>query len=225
MSTRSTMAFAASIVMLSTVSVPATPNAEQSQAVAAQNREYQIKAAFLYNFARFAEWPEEPRKDPDKKAPFVIGVVDSTDFATHFDALRRKRVRNRPVVVRYFQSVETPKESDSQGDAEWNKTIKALKECDLLMFCRHSPTSEGAEEVERTEKIVKALAGSPVLTVGETPGFLENGGNINFVRQDNRIRFEVNLSSAHKNDVKVQSKLLRLAKRVIAEDKGKDSKR
>jgi len=97
-----------------------------SPTAAAQTREYQIKAAFLYNFAKFIEWPEQPDKDPDNETPFVMGVVDSTAFARHCDALKRKRVKNRPVVVRCFQIAGTPRKSDSPGDAEWNRTIEAL---------------------------------------------------------------------------------------------------
>ena len=85
------------------------------------------------------------------------------------------------------------------------------------MFCTcHSV------RIQNADWIVRALSGLPVLTVGEIDGFLESGGIINFIMEDEKVRFEINNTSARESELEIRSKLLRLAKRVIDEQVSKE---
>jgi hypothetical protein len=156
---------------------------------AAQDREQKIKAAFLYNFINFVDWPEDKMTDNDE--PIIIGVIGNKDL----------QIRGKKIVIKYF------------------KDLKDLKKCHVVLLCICGSTSP-----DNSKKIMDAVKNFPVLTVGEQADFLENGGNINFLTVDHKIRFEINLDSAKRNNLKIRSKLLKLAKRVINEEKPEGAK-
>ncbi|MGH9748728.1 MAG: YfiR family protein [Candidatus Polarisedimenticolia bacterium] len=151
--------------------------------------ELQVKAAFLYNFAKFAEWPDDAFRGPD--APLLIGVVGGDLF---LEALERgvagKTVGGRPFAVRRVR--------DPVADPV----------CHILFVA--------AGEARRLPRLLEQLGGAPVLLVGETPGFASEGGVINFFIEENRVRFEVNLTSAERARLRLSSKLLSLARLVGA---------
>jgi hypothetical protein len=152
--------------------------------------EYDIKAAFLYNFATFVEWPTAAF--PDKESPFVIGVLGQDPFGpTLEDTLRGKTVGGRKIAV---------KRSDNPRD---------LGGCQLLFV----PGSEW----DKAQKILESLKGTPTLTVGEQAGFAAKGGIVNFFVEGKYVRFEINPEAAKRASLKVSSKLLRLAR--VVEDK------
>ena len=93
------------------------------------------------------------------------------------------------------------------------------------MFCKPDSIYAGDREAQRASQIIEALASSPVLTVGERANFLEDGGNISLLVEGNKVRFEINLASAKQNALKISSKLLQLAKRIIEQDTLKNSKK
>jgi len=171
---------------------PAT--AQDSESI----REQQIKAAFLYNFINFVDWPEE--KMPDNNDPVFIGIIGNEDFAKAFEPIKDKTIRGKTITVKYF------------------KDLNELKKCHVVLLCICGPTS-----VDYSKQVLEILKNSPVLTVGEQADFLEQGGNINFLRVDDKIRFEINLDSVKQNNLKIRSKLVKLAKRVISEDNDKDT--
>jgi hypothetical protein len=157
-------------------------------AAAAQERdapEYEIKAAFLYNFATFVEWPPASFAGPE--SPFQVGVLGQDPFGRVLEeAFAGKTVHNRRIVIRRSSEV---------GD---------LAASHLLFVC--------TSERERAPKDLEFLKGVPVLMVGEFPGFATMGGCINFFIEGKKVRFEVNLEAAKRANLKVSSKLLRLAR-------------
>jgi hypothetical protein len=166
---------------LSTAIVRAQP---EPAPTASSPTEYQVKAAFLYNFARFVEWPAEPRHDPG--APFVIAILGRDPFGAVLDeTVAGKTVAGRPIEVRRIPRV------DEARDAQ-------------IVFI--SPS-----ERPNTDAILKALVRPGVLTVGDMDGFAQRGGAINFTLQARKVRFEINPAAAEQAGLKMSSQLLKLA--------------
>lgn len=150
--------------------------------------EYLIKAGFIYNFAKFVEWPATAFSQPD--SPIMIGVLGADPFGSVLDHLvEDKKIGPRGFVVKRYK---------------WGKDLKDLKECKILFV--------SASEKAHIDEIVQAVKGLPILMVGETPGFAERGGIIRFTLEDNRVRFEINVDAAHQADLNISSRLLTLAK-------------
>ena len=145
--------------------------------------EYQVKAAFLFNFLKFVEWPADAFADPF--APIVIGIVGADPFG---DALPQvivgKTIQGRDLVIRRYRSGES------------------LKNCHILFI--------NAEEKKRFPQIIAGLSGTSVLTVADVDGFLDLGGIIQFRQENNHIRFAINVDAAAKSRLKISSKLLSL---------------
>lgn len=170
-------------------------------------QEYQIKAAFLYNFIKFVDWPKEAM--PDSNEPITIGIIGKDPFGNAFEPVKDKDVREKKVVVKRFKSIADLKKLGESGKDELNRQIEAVKKCHLLFVC--------SSEKEYLKDIVNTVKDRPVLTVGDTEEFLQSGGIISFVMEDQKVRFEVNLVAAKCANLKIRSQLLRLAKRVIEE--------
>ena len=146
--------------------------------------EYQIKAAFIFNFARFVEWP--PAALPEAKSPIVIGILGENPFKDTLEkTVRNKTVEDHPLVVKQFGSA-----------AEASKSH--------ILFISTSERGQLAD-------LIKALEGSNVLTVGEMEQFNEKGGMINFVMEGTKMRFRINNQAATRAGLKISSKLLNLA--------------
>jgi hypothetical protein len=157
-----------------------------SRAQESQPTEYQIKAAFLFNFAKFVEWP--PTAFAEATSPLVIGILGDNPFGGDLDrTIRDKTINNRPLVVREFRS---PAEATN---------------CHMLFI--------STSVKQRLPEIFKALRGASVLTVGETDRFTEAGGMINFVAEGNKTRFQISEVAAKSVGLKISSKLLSLALR------------
>jgi hypothetical protein len=155
---------------------------------ASDSSEYLIKAGFIYNFAKFVEWPSAAFADAD--SPIVIGVVGVDPFGSLIDRIvEDKKIGSRGFVVKRFKS---------------GRDLKDLKDCKILFI---SPSEKG-----HIDEILQSVKGLPILTVGETPGFAERGGIIRFTLEDNRVRFEVNVEAARQVNLNISSRLLTLAK-------------
>ena len=189
-------------VALSLVCAPAALHAEPDSI-----QEYQIKAAFLYNFLKFVDWPKETM--PDGNEPITLGIIGKDPFGNAFEPVKDKDVRDKKVVVKRFKSIADLKKLGENGKDELDRQIEAVKKCHLLFVC--------SSEKEYLKDIVNAVKSRPVLTVGDTEEFLQSGGIISFVMDDQKVRFEVNLTAAEHAKLKIRSQLLRLAKRVIEE--------
>jgi hypothetical protein len=149
--------------------------------------EYEVKAAFLYNFARFVEWPDDTV--PAAGAAFQIAVLGEDPFGAALeDALAGKRILEHPLAVRRVKRAE---------DA-----VAAH-----IVFI-------SASEAPRIERVLRVLAGHSVLTVGDTRDFARQGGIIGFKTEERKVRFEVNAQEAARARLKLSSHLLRLARLV-----------
>lgn len=151
--------------------------------------EYQAKAAFLYNFTKFVEWPA--RAFAGAASPINLCVVGEDPFGAALDAIQERQAQGRPLAV---------------------KRLHALPQagtCHLLYFC---PSEE-----RHVRQWLAALKGQPLLTVGEVERFAENGGVINLVIEDRRVKMDVNVDAAQRQGLKISSQLLRLA-RIVSEE-------
>ncbi len=167
------------------------------QPVSAQSNplsEYEVKAAFLYHFAQFVEWPpEETFKGAG--SPLTYCTIGEDRFHGALDAaLNGKTIGARSFRV---QHLKQPQE---------------IQRCQVLFI--------GAEEKNLLPAILAGVKGSSVLTVGESEHFVQEGGMIGFLLEENKIRFEVNLEAAERAKLKMSSRLLELAKTVIGGHRG-----
>jgi hypothetical protein len=194
-------------------------SAAWAQSESAPSKEHQIKTAFVYNFIKFIDWPKE--KMPDNNEPIEIGILGGKDFIKAFDPVKDKKVKNKNVLVKYFDYFNKKNAPFDKDSSQWKEQIEKLKECHVLIFCQCS--SDDSEKIENVNGIVKSLENTPILTVGHTPDFLENGGIINFLIENDKMKFEINLDAAEKDMLTISSNLSRLAKRVIKDSKSKDN--
>jgi uncharacterized protein DUF4154 len=149
------------------------------------NGEYRVKLAFLYNFAKFVEWP--PSSYPSPGAPLTICIIGLDPFSPDIEAeVRARSVLGRPVEILTV------------------KPTKTLRSCHMVFI----PVTER----DRSGEIVKDLNGSSTLTVGEAAGFAMMGGIINLTVEGSNVHFEINRSAADRAGLKISSKLLSLAK-------------
>jgi hypothetical protein len=151
--------------------------------------EYEIKAAFIYQFTKFMEWPHtaEPTE-----GPFTICVLGEKSFDGIIHQLDSETVKDRKVEVRTSSDI-----------IETN-----LNGCAILYI--------GKSEKPRISKILDQVQNTSVLTVSDMQGFLEKGGIVNFFNEGNKIRFGINQKQAEKSGIKISSKLLNVASQVIS---------
>jgi hypothetical protein len=197
-----------SLIVLALV-LSVTVFAPRGQAETTTSREYQVKAAFLYNFTMFTDWPKE--KIADGNDPIVIGIIGDDPFDDAFEPVKNKKVKGKDVVIKRFKGFEELKKSGEKDGSQPQPQIKTLKKCHVLFIC--------SSEKKRLGEIIDLVQDNNVLTVSDIEGFLEAGGIISFVMEEKKVNFEINNISAEKAGLKISSKLLRLAKRVI---KGKN---
>jgi hypothetical protein len=143
-----------------------------------------VKAAFLYNFTKFVEWPDTAFAQPS--APFVVCAFADAAFRRALEAiLENEQVRGRPITVAPA-SLEDP------------------RGCHIAYFAQG--------EAERQERMLDAVKHLPVLTVGEGRRFLERGGQISFLVENDRVRFAISRRAAGAAKLTISSKLLRVAR-------------
>jgi hypothetical protein len=157
---------------------------------------YNVKAAFLYNFGRYVEWPKETFAG--EQAPFVIGIFGENPFGTVLDRIAKtKTVRDRHIKVRSIDSLDGP------------------VDCQILFI-------PGSVALDQQQRIIKKLRKKPILLVGETPKFIDLGGGVNFFLDDNHVRFEINVDAVVHKKMQIDAKLLRLGKKVSFISKAAD---
>lgn len=174
----------------------------------AASREYQIKAAILYNVLKFVEWPQN--KTPDSNEPMIIGLIGQDPFRSSFDPILEKNAEGRPVAIRRFPGFKELENTAQMEPGEPHPQIQAIRESHLLFVCQSEQPHWG--------KILKSTEGHGILTVADSTGFLESGGIINLCTDDDKIRFEVNMVAARRAAIRIRSRLLRLAVRVLKTD-------
>jgi hypothetical protein len=177
--------FAANLFAVSLVAAGIVLAWPADEARAEPSREYAVKAAFIYNFAQFTQWPADAFASAD--SPFVIGLVGDDPFDGALDkAVAGKNVAGHPMTVKRLRTA-----AEAAG-------------CGLVFV----PASQEA----RVAEVIAAVADKPVLTVGETGNFPWSGGIIRFVTEDNKVRFEINPDAAEKAHLRISSKLMKLAR-------------
>jgi len=182
--------------------------APRARADSTSSREYQVKAAFLYNFIQFVDWPEE--KLADSNEPIAIGIVGKDPFGDAFEPIKDKKVKGRDVVIKRFKSFEKLEKSTEKNESQSDQEIETLTKCHLLFIC--------PSERKNLKKIINTVKDCDVLTVSEMKGFLEAGGIINWFVEEKKLRFEINITAAERAKLRIRSKLLRLAKRIVEEN-------
>ncbi len=152
--------------------------------------EYEVKAAMLFNFARFVDWPAQTF--PNDRTPLVIGILGTDPFGKIIDEVFRDRtLGTRPISVRRIRN---------PGDTEG---------CHVLFIAR--------SERGRLAGVLAGLKNTPVLTVSDMDAFVRSGGMIELTMEASRVRFEVNQFSARHAGLSISSRLLKLASGVRSE--------
>lgn len=146
-------------------------------------KEYQLKAVFLLNFAKFVTWPSTGFANAG--TPFQICVLGENPFGSSLEEI----VRGMNVAGRIFAIRGVSDGRQAAG-------------CHILFF--------GASERKRSRVVLAEIKGAGILTVGETDDFLANGGVIQFKLKDAQLRFEIDADAAIRENLKISSKLLSL---------------
>ena len=147
--------------------------------------EAEVRAAFIYNFTKFIDWP--PGQVPADA--FRVCVAGAPVLSRAVEAIIRGETAGGRPLVRV--ELHTPEEAVG---------------CQVLFI--------GRDVADRTPRFLSAVRDQPVLTIGDGPRFLQQGGAIRFLLEDNRVRFDVNTSAADRARLNISSKLLRVARRV-----------
>jgi hypothetical protein len=151
----------------------------------AQSKEYQIKAAFLFNFAQFVDWPSAAFANTN--APFCIGVLGDDPFGGALDTtIQDEAIGNHKIIIERSQNVED------------------LKNCQMIFVSK--------SEKKHIGEILLDLDSKPILKVSEIDGFAQDGGGINFFLAGTKVRFEINPDAAQSDGLKISAQLLSLGK-------------
>ena len=157
-------------------------------------QEYDLKAAFLCKFALFVKWPTNAF--PDAKTPITIGVLGSDPFGKRLDeAVRNESVQERRLVIESYSSVESI----------INLADEKNKICHILFVSQ--------SESGKLGRIFAGLKGRHILTVGESDRFCQDGGIIQFVIVENKVRFMINPDAAKAAKIQISATLLDLAEK------------
>jgi hypothetical protein len=156
--------------------------------------EYRVKAAFIFHFAQLVDWPPEAQPGTDNSL-FLCTLGDDPFQGALEGTVAGKAIGNRIIRIRHL------------GEP------KDMQACQILFL--------GKAQSKRIPMLVTNLHNAPVLTVGETAGFLDAGGMIDFLLEENKVRFDINLNAAESARLKIGSRLLILAQHVVGESHGK----
>jgi hypothetical protein len=148
------------------------------------DREHQVKAAFIFNFAKFCDW----NIPGGASAPFMVGALRTDAYGSALEILNGKSANGHVISV-----------------------ARVASDSDLSRYQIVVVGNAGPEEVTH---LVRTLRNSGTLLIGESEGFARLGGTIGFVIKDGTVRFDINQESAKADNVKLSSKLLRLAGQV-----------
>lgn len=147
--------------------------------------EYELKAGFLFNFAKFVDWPADSFAEP--KSPFVIGIIGQNPFDDALmGSLTNKAINGHPFAVKQLKSAAD------------------TKNCHILFISE--------SERRRLSEILRSARDGHALTVSEIDRFLTAGGMIQFLKEGNKVRFAINDAAAREAGLRISSKLLNLAR-------------
>ena len=146
--------------------------------------EHEVKAAFIHNFTKFIDWP--PGAFDDESSPFRIGILGTGNIDKPLMKLNGKNVNKRSLEVSRVRNLDKVSQYH-------------------IIFVNPS-------ESRRMRSILRALKGTGILTIGDTSGFAEQCGVINFYLSSGKVRFEINIEASRHENLQISSKLLRLAR-------------
>jgi hypothetical protein len=156
-----------------------------------QPHEYQLKAVFLFHFTQFVDWPEEAFRT--SQTPLVIGILGNDPFGDYLDEVtQNENVNGHPLVVKRY------------------RTVEEIGSCHLLYINTLNKV--------QLEQVFDQLKTKSILTVGDSPKFLQQGGMIQFVTKSNTIDLRINIEVVKAANLTISSKLLRLAEIVSPND-------
>jgi hypothetical protein len=172
------------LLSIGNVGTPRLGAQEDDESMA--NREHRIKAAYLYQFGRYVDWPA--KVFADAKAPFVIGVMEQDPLIPDLEEIAKiKKIQDRPIKIQRFSSAAD------------------IRACNILYLSDSLPAEAQAEAIKR-------VAGKGVLLVGESPTFLDGGGVARFAVEENRIRVIIARKAAEREGLTISVKLLQVAR-------------
>jgi hypothetical protein len=162
--------------------------------------EYNVKAAFLYSFGRYVEWPKDAFDE--RSGAFVIGVCGEDPIGQVLDRIAQsKTIQGRRIIIQKMA------------------TIEELQPCHILFVSHSIPP---AQQIT----VINKMRDKATLLVGEVPGFAERGGGINFFVEGGTVRFEINVEAVRQEKLMLDAKLLNLGKKVsdtgVQPDKNSD---
>jgi hypothetical protein len=170
---------------------PPVARSQSDENVIDLRKEYNVKGAFLYSFGRYATWPEGVFTDDQQ--PFVIGVAGNSPIQAVLQQIQQsKKINSRAIVVRPIRTAQ-----DEAG-------------CHILFLASSLDVGTQRAVIQRNDQ-------ARVLLIGETPGFAQWGGVINFFVAEGSVRFEINIDAARRRELSVDAKLLRIASLVTDE--------
>lgn len=147
--------------------------------------EYRLKAVYLFNFLQFIEWPANVYEN--EESPVVVGIFGKDPFEKIIDeTFSAEKAGSHPIQIIRFRKLEE------------------MSSCHVLFI--------SSSEKEISSASLKSLAESSILTVSDMENFAERGGSIGFYLENNKIKFEINMLALRQAQLKVSSKLMRLAK-------------
>lgn len=167
---------------------PETTESPQPAETINTQYEYNVKAAFLYSFGRYVEWPKDAFAA--RSGAFVLGVYGEDPFGQILDRIAQtKTIQGRRIIIQRMT------------------TIEELQPCQILFVSRSIP-------IEQQSTIINKMRDNSTLLVGESPGFAERGGGINFFLEGGTVRFEINVEAIRQEKLLLDAKLLNLGKKV-----------
>lgn len=148
--------------------------------------ENKVKAAYIYNFTKFVDWPGDGSNDTSE--PVKICFVGSDPLRTLLGELNNREVKGRPLKIVRF------------------KELNSLESCKIVFISR--------SEEPQLPQILQRLQGTHVLTVSDIPGFAHKGGMISFVTENDRVKIEISQKAVRQAGLKVSAKLLEVARAI-----------
>jgi hypothetical protein len=149
--------------------------------------EYQVKAAFIFNFAKYVDWP--PESFPSKDSPVTLCIIGRDPFGAALATIEGRNVHGRPLRIRRSVAAD-----DAGG-------------------CHIAYLSESEER--RIPGILKAIGTQPVLTMSDVEGFAESGGSVGLFVAEERLQFDANFTALQRANLKASAQALKLARTVF----------
>jgi len=163
-------------------------------ALAIKASEYEVKAAYLYHFTQFIDWPESAFESTD--TGFNLCLYGGNPFGTALSPLLKRKYKTHPFTLVFPGGPEN------------------TRNCHILYLNNVNETEQVA--------VLEAIGENPVLVISSSPQFVENGGNIGFLSVEDHIRFAINRDAGEKRGLVSSAKLLELAVQIVSNNNGKN---